>query len=199
MGEGLGVRGSSGRCLRITLGHLVALCFIVLFVSTDRLLAAEALWKAGTAKALITPKERLWMAGYSSRTGPADGTLHDLYVRVLALEDAQGHRAVLVSSDLLGIPRSISENVSQALATNFGLPRDAIMLNASHTHCGPVLRGALYDAYPLDDLQKKKIAAYSSELESAIVRDRWRGVGSHSSGHRRSRAGHNGFRGQPPQ
>jgi neutral ceramidase len=160
----------AGHCRWIAHAHLVAFCFVVLFASTDRLRAADAFWKAGTAKAVITPKERLWMAGYASRTGPADGTLHELYVRVLALEDVQGHRAVLVSCDLLGIPRSISENVSQALATKFGLPRDAIMLNASHTHCGPVLRGALYDAYPLDDVQKKKIAAYSSELESAIVR-----------------------------
>jgi neutral ceramidase len=143
---------------------------VVWLASTDRLRAAEGLWKAGTAKAVITPKESLWMAGYAARTAPAAGTLHELYVRVLALEDAQGHQAVLVSSDLLGIPRSISENVSQALAKKFGLPHDAIMLNASHTHCGPVLRGALYDAYPLDDAQKKKIEAYSSELESNLVR-----------------------------
>jgi neutral ceramidase len=149
---------------------LVAFCFVILFASTDRLRGADVLWKAGAAKAVITPKESLWMAGYAARTAPAAGTLHELYVRVLALEDAQGHQAVLVSSDLLGIPRSISENVSQALAKKFGLPHDAIMLNASHTHCGPVLRGALYDAYPLDDAQKKKIEAYSSELESTLVR-----------------------------
>ncbi len=132
--------------------------------------AADALWKAGTAKAVITPKEPLWMAGYAARTSPASGTLHELYVRVLALEDADGRRAVLVSSDLLGIPRSISEHVTQALKEKFGLPREAVMLNASHTHCGPVLRGALYDAYPLDDAEKKKIEAYSSELESTMVR-----------------------------
>jgi neutral ceramidase len=132
--------------------------------------AADALWKAGTAKAVITPKQPLWMAGYAARTSPASGTLHELYVRVLALEDADGRRAVLVSSDLLGIPRSISEHVTQALKEKFGLPREAVMLNASHTHCGPVLRGALYDAYPLDDAQKKKIEAYSSELESTMVR-----------------------------
>jgi neutral ceramidase len=154
--------------MRIARLAIAIVCLTVLLYQQS--VASDALWKAGTAKAVITPKERLWMAGYSSRTSPADGTLHELYVRVLALEDAQGHRAVLVSSDLLGIPRSISENVSQALASKFGLPRDAIMLNASHTHCGPVLRSALYDAYPLDEAQKKLIADYSSELESAIVR-----------------------------
>lgn len=136
-----------------------------------RLVAAdEALWKAGTAKVVITPKEPLWMAGYAARTSPASGTLHELYVRVLALEDAGGHRAVLVSTDLLGIPRSISENVTRTLHEKFGLPREAVMLNASHTHCGPVLRGALYDAYPLDEAQKRKIEAYSDELESTMAR-----------------------------
>jgi neutral ceramidase len=148
-----------------------AFCFAAsLAVIQQPLAAADALWKAGAAKAVITPKESLWMAGYSSRTSPASGTLHELYVRVLALEDAQGHRAVLVSTDLLGIPRSISENVSQALAAKFGLPRDAIMLNASHTHCGPVLRGALYDAYPIEEVDTKKIETYSNELEEKIVR-----------------------------
>jgi neutral ceramidase len=119
---------------------------------------------------VITPKEPLWLAGYSSRTHPADGTLHELYVRVLALEDANGRRAVIVSSDLLGIPRSISENVSAALKEKFSLSRDQIMLNASHTHSGPVLRSALYDAYAIDDEQKKRIEAYSRELELTIVR-----------------------------
>ncbi|HET6328847.1 MAG TPA: neutral/alkaline non-lysosomal ceramidase N-terminal domain-containing protein [Planctomycetaceae bacterium] len=166
-GEG---ESAFGRSRWITLRHCVTLSLIILFASTGPLRAADALWKVGTAKAVITPKERLWMAGYSSRTSPADATLHELYVRVLALEDTQGHRAVLVSSDLLGIPRSISENVSQAVASKFGLPREALMLNASHTHCGPVLRGALYDAYPLEEAQKKLIADYSSELESTIVR-----------------------------
>jgi neutral ceramidase len=132
--------------------------------------AEDALWKAGTAKAVITPKEPLWMAGYASRTSPAAGTLHELYARVLVLEDARGRRAVLVSTDLLGIPRSISENVCRELNSKYGLPREAVMLNASHTHCGPVLRGALYDAYPLDDAEKKKIEAYSAELENTIVR-----------------------------
>jgi hypothetical protein len=149
---------------------LAALCFIALFASSDQVRAGETIWKAGAARAVITPKGPLWMAGYASRTSPANGTLHELYVRVLALEDAAGHRAVLVSTDLLGIPRSISENVCAELWSKFRVPREAVMLNASHTHCGPVLRGALYDAYPLDESEKKKIEAYSTELEGAIIR-----------------------------
>src|ERR1700722_16741726 len=169
-GRGVGGEGPAGRCPRIAHTYLAALCFIALFASSDQVRAGETIWKAGAAKAVITPKSPLWMAGYASRTSPANGTLHELYVRVLALEDAAGHRAVLVSTDLLGIPRSISENVTRTLQEKFGLPREAVMLNASHTHSGPVLRGALYDAYPLDEAAKKKIDAYSSELEAAMVR-----------------------------
>lgn len=110
------------------------------------------------------------MAGYAARTRPADGTLHDLYIRALAIEDAHGKRAVILSSDLLGISRSVAENVTKELHAKFGLSRDQIMLNASHTHSGPVLRGALYDIYPLDNSELKKIEAYSVSLEATIVR-----------------------------
>jgi len=133
-------------------------------------LGAKPTWKAGTAKTVITPKQPLWMAGYATRTHPADGTLHDLYMRVLALEDAAGRRAVIVSSDLLGIPRSIAENVTAAIEKQYNLSRAQVMLNASHTHTGPVLRSALYDAYPIDEQKKKRIEAYSTELEATIVR-----------------------------
>ena len=54
-------------------------------------------WKAGAAKVKITPDQPMWMSGYASRNKPADGTLTDLYAKSLALEDAQGHRALLIT------------------------------------------------------------------------------------------------------
>ena len=130
---------------------------------------AEAGWKAGTATADITPDQPQWMAGYGNRTRPAEGTLHPLFVKVLALEDADGHRAIVLSSDLLGIPQTVYDNTCAALKQRFGLERAQIMLNASHSHCTPVLRGALYDAYPLPENQKPIIERYSTELEAKIV------------------------------
>ena len=44
------------------------------------------------------------------------------------------------------------------------------MLNASHTHTGPVLRGGLYDIYPLNAAHIKRIEEYSARLENEIVR-----------------------------
>jgi hypothetical protein len=131
--------------------------------------AAESGWKAGTAVAEITPDQPQWMAGYGGRTKPAEGKLHPLYIKVVALEDAGGHRAIVLSSDLLGIPQTIYDNTCAALKQRFGLERAQIMLNASHSHCTPVLRGALYDAYPLPEEQKPVIERYSQALEARIV------------------------------
>ena len=131
--------------------------------------AAEPGWKGGVAKAVITPKQPMWMAGYGGRTMPADGPLHDLYVRVLALEDAAGHRGIVLASDTLGLSKPIYDEVSRRAKEQFGLERSQLMLHASHTHCGPVLKSALYDIYPLDEVQIKLIEEYSDWLTSEIV------------------------------
>ena len=131
--------------------------------------AAEALWKAGAAKAIITPTQPLWLAGYGGRERPAEGKVTELWIKVLALEDARGQQAILLTSDLLGIPQSVYQRTSATLKEKFGLAPEQIILSASHTHCGPVLRGALYDIYPLDEKQRSLIEEYSAELEAKIV------------------------------
>jgi len=143
---------------------------LVLGLSWATLLpAAEPGWKAGTARAVITPEPGLWMAGFAARTNPAAGKSMDLWIKVLALEDAGGHRAVLLTSDLLGIPQNIYQHTCAALKEKFGLTPEQIILSASHTHCGPVLRNALYDVYPLDDRQRGLIEDFSAKLESQMV------------------------------
>ena len=130
---------------------------------------AEPAWQAGFAKAKITPDPGLWMAGYAARDHAADETMHDLWGKALALADNDGHKAVLVSLDLLGLPGSMYENVCSKVKDRCGLDRAQIMLCASHTHSGPVLRGALYDIYPLDNDQRARIEKYSSALEDILV------------------------------
>ena len=85
------------------------------FISGLNAHSSDRFWKAGIAKTDITPAEGLWMAGYASREKPAEGRLMSLWVKVLALEDAEGHRGVILTSDTLGIPLSIYRNVAGAL------------------------------------------------------------------------------------
>lgn len=126
-------------------------------------------WKAGTAKVVITPNEPQWQAGYASRTHAADGKLHDLWAKALALEDEAGKRAILVTTDMLGFPKAMSDRIRERLTSQFGLSKAQIILNSSHTHSGPVLGSALQDIYPLDAIEQEKIDRYSRWLEAQIV------------------------------
>ncbi len=153
--------------LRWVYATALGLCLVAM--GTLPLQATEGMWRAGVAAAEITPVSPQWMAGYGGRDRPADGKLHPLYIKILALEDARGQRAIVMSSDLLGIPQTIYDATCAALKQQFGFERAQIMLHASHSHCTPVLRGALYDAYPLPDSQRPVIDRYSSELEATIV------------------------------
>ena len=131
--------------------------------------AAEKVWKAGTARVEITPDKPLWLAGYASRTHPAEGTLHPLWVKVLALEAPDGARAIILASDVLGYPRAMSERVCADLVARYKLDRSAVFLTSSHTHSGPVLSGALPDIYPIDASQLALIDEYSLRLERSIA------------------------------
>jgi hypothetical protein len=131
--------------------------------------SSAAEFKAGVAARVITPTEPLWMAGYGNRTKPAEGTQHDLYVKALALEDSAGTVLVLVTSDLIGLPRQISDAVAAEVQRKAGLPRERLMLTASHTHCGPVLNGNLMDMYPIGADQKAAIVRYADRLTGLMV------------------------------
>jgi neutral ceramidase len=126
-------------------------------------------WKAGVARVVITPDQNMWMAGFASRVHPSEGKLHDLWAKALALEDADGKRAVLVTLDLLGLPKKMSDEIRAKLKTKHGLSKENIILNSSHTHSGPVLNDALFDVYPLTPEELKRIDVYSDKLVTKLV------------------------------
>ncbi len=78
---------------------------------------------------------RLWLAGYGSKR-PPDGKIHDLWMKALALEDAAGRKAVLITSDFQGVPKGFSDAVFAGLEQRLGLERTQVMITFSHNHCG---------------------------------------------------------------
>ena len=143
-------------------------CLCSLLIA-NALLAAETNWHFGIALAKITPKEHFWMGGFAARTKPAEGTLDDLWVKALVLEAPDGGKVVLVTADLVGIPKWLYENLCRELQRRHGLTRSQLRFATSHTHSGPALIEALQDIYPLDDQQRKLIADYSRWLEQTIL------------------------------
>jgi len=110
----------------------ISLLLLVLF-------AQDGSWKAGFSRIRITPGAPMPLAGYANRAKPFESVAHDLYVKALALEDGGGRRALLVTADHIGWGAEVATPLAEELVRRTGLPRDAILLNASHTHSGPRL------------------------------------------------------------
>ena len=150
-----------------SLAYLILLGLCVL----ARSVAAEdtAGWKAGVAKTVITPTEPIWMAGFGSRTKPSEGVRQEIYVRAVALQDAAGKTAVLVTLDLAGIEREMADAIAQGCQARFGLTRDRLVLNVSHTHSGPVAGLVLMPLYDLNDAQREVVRRYTADLMEKTI------------------------------
>lgn len=110
------------------------------------------------------------MTGYASRERPAEGAAQSLWVKALAISDPTGNRGVLLTADLCGITREISDRVAAGLSRQHGIPRSGIMTNVSHTHCSPWLPGNLTGLRILPADGVKKADDYARDLEQKMIR-----------------------------
>lgn len=143
-------------------------CLTLAGFATSNISAAE--WQAGVAKVNITPKKLMWMSGYGARDHAAEGKLTDLWAKALVIQDERGERAVLVTLDLVGIGRDVSQAVCAELQIKHKLERRQIAFNCSHTHCGPVIANNLTTMYFYDEAQQKLVEEYTTELKQNMVR-----------------------------
>jgi neutral ceramidase len=131
--------------------------------------APAAEWKAGAAKTVITPQQPMWMSGYGSRDHPSEGTLHDLWCKSLAIQDPNGGRVILITLDICGISRTVSDTVCARITEQLGLRRESIMIACSHTHTGPMIENNLETMFDLSPEETAKIQEYTRSLEDKIV------------------------------
>jgi hypothetical protein len=142
------------------------LVVVIAALSADNAVAES--WKAGVARAVITPEKSVWLAGYGSKRAP-DGKLHELWMKALALEDADGHRVVLITSDFQGVPKIMSDRVFEQVERKFGIERHQVMFTFSHNHCGPRLGDDLVDYYPVDAEQVALVEEYTDRMVAKSV------------------------------
>ena len=124
-------------------------------------------WKAGLAAIDITPPEPVPMGGYASRRAPFEAVGQPIFAKALALEDEGGSRALLITADLLGFTSERSASISRRILESDGLPRERILLNASHTHAGPLVAGSMLASAP--EASRRKLEEYIEELEGKIA------------------------------
>jgi len=143
---------------------LAALVGAGLAAAADDSAGAALEWRAGAAAAMITPERPLRMAGYAARKEPAEGAEQDLFAKALALQDGEGHRVVILTADLIGIIDRLREDVARRVEEQYRLPPHALLMNASHTHCGPAYGRADAEDY-FDQLADTLVALVGQALD----------------------------------
>ena len=109
------------------------------------------------------------MSGYANRNRPSEGKIHDLWAKALAIEDSKGGRVVIVTTDLIGLPRVISDEIGARVAKDYRLERSRLLLNSSHTHTGPLLRANLETMFDLKPDEIETVRDYSRKLADDLV------------------------------
>jgi hypothetical protein len=95
----------------------------------------QAALKGSCAKVDITPPLGITLIG--SRGKPSDAIMDDLYAKALVLSDGSQTIAI-ISADLLYTPlEEITDPVRTLVNKNAGIPKENIMVCATHTHSGP--------------------------------------------------------------
>ena len=130
-------------------------------------LAAD--YRAGVATVDITPESSIWLSGYGSRSKPSTGVLQRISAKALAVEDRRGQRVVIVTTDLIGLPRALTDLVGARVEKEFGLGRANLLLNSSHTHTGPMVRSNLSLIADFDEKQQGVIDEYARLLADQLV------------------------------
>lgn len=93
-------------------------------------------FRAGTAKANITPNRSLPLLGYGPRMS---GEVRDsIYHRVVVMDDGKTN-FILVSSDICSVDPSIYERVLGKLKKAYGIDRQNFWWSFTHTHSAPIV------------------------------------------------------------
>ncbi len=145
----------------------VFVIWLLAVLATTTIAFAEM--KIGVGRTIITPEHPMWMAGYASRKAPSDGKVHELWTKAMAIEDADGNRIVILTSDLIALTMDITDAVSARIDKEHGISRSNLLFNASHTHSGPVVRNeGLHGMYGLSEEENSKAIAYTKRLHDLL-------------------------------
>ena len=135
-----------------------------LFVAAVPLRAAEL--RVGAATEVITPGMGAPLAGYYDHREAA-GVHDDLFAKAIVIE-RDGVKVALVVCDLITVPRIVVDEARRLIAEKPGIPADHVMISATHTHTGPIVRGPSGED-PLKGDDSDKTAVFARSLPELIA------------------------------
>ena len=123
--------------------------------------------KAGWAQFDSTPALGLPMGGRGPRFSPGAEVLDPLIAQAVVIEDQKGYRAVWISIDMIGMTWHATSRLRCELAAMTGVPFEAIVVNFSHTHSGPM---SGFEGYATTERKPEALEAYENSLLDRTVK-----------------------------
>ena len=122
--------------------------------------------KAGWAQIDITPPLGLPMGGRGSRFTPGAEVIDPLLAQALVVADDAGRRLLVISLDMIGMSYHATSELRFELMAATGIGFDAIVVNASHTHSGPMTG---FEGYATFKAKPRQMQAYEDDVVARTV------------------------------
>lgn len=136
--------------------------FLLLLLFVSRTVFAG--WFAGTSRVDITPVEPVPLAGYAGKTRMSEQVEHPIWIKAFAVRGEDGKTAVVVTSDLVGLSERMVRLIAENAHAKHGIPRERLLLNASHNHSCPVTEDVLWLYYDFTPEEAQARDRYTARL-----------------------------------
>lgn len=122
--------------------------------------------QAGAASAILTPQESVFLFGYPHMPRYSTGVHDELETTALFLKGGGGE-ALFIANDLIFVGKQLAAGVRRRISAQTGVPISAIVITATHTHSGPVMRD--HPINPTDPVVPKADTAYLDFVAGQMV------------------------------
>lgn len=131
--------------------------------------------KTGFSKVCINPPYGAPIVGYYQKR-LTKGIATDLFARAVAFDDGQ-QKAVVIALDLCILAQKYYDSMKDAICEATNLQKDAVFINCSHTHTGPLVgkdfasdlhSSESYDAYLIASVRDAAVYALQDLAESTV-------------------------------
>lgn len=93
--------------------------------------------RVGFGRAIITPTEPVHLSGGSDPKRISNNILDDMTVTCIAITDINDHTVILMTEDMQHVTASFAEPAIAGITEVTGIPKEDIILCATHTHSVP--------------------------------------------------------------
>jgi len=127
--------------------------------------AADA-WPVGLAAVDITPTYAVRLSGFGFRRTESEGVTQRIWAKALALGSDPDGPCILITTDNLGVPAYLVEELAARLARKAGIRRERLAVSATHTHTAPMLKNACPTLFgvPIPPDHQERIDRYTTEF-----------------------------------